>query len=197
MPRKKSAVYAANAFKEETRRVLDFVENAEAVPLGDQDLTWVYELALVKTAVAFERLMLACIVCAVNNDTSTISEQTGINFPKHLTDEVCEYLVTGGGYFDFKGRDGLIKTFRKFLPTTHYLPAAVKLPQFRAPLEQLIALRNFAAHESPASKAAVLKVLDLKRISSAGAWVKKQGRLHQLASELHDLADEIIKSAPY
>ncbi|WP_432034054.1 hypothetical protein [Streptomyces antibioticus] len=197
MPRKKSAVYAANAFKAETQRVLDFVENAEAVPLGDQDLTWVYELALVKTAVAFERLMLACIVCAVNNDTSTISEQTGINFPKHLTDEVCEYLVTGGGYFDFKGRDGLIKTFRKFLPTTHYLPAAVKLPQFKAPLEQLIALRNFAAHESPASKAAVLKVLDLKRISSAGAWVKKQGRLHQLTAELHDLADEIIKSAPY
>ncbi|MFD7676580.1 hypothetical protein [Streptomyces anulatus] len=197
MPRKKSAVYAANIFKQETQRVLDFVENAEAVPLGDQDLTWVYELALVKTAVAFERLMLACIVCAVNNDTSTIGAQTGINFPKHLTDEVCEYLVTGGGYFDFKGRDGLIKTFRKFLPTTHYLPAAVKLPQFKAPLEQLIALRNFAAHESPASKVAVLKVLEIKRISSAGAWVKKQGRLHQLTSELHGLADEIIKSAPY
>lgn len=177
--------------------MLDFVEYAEAVPLGDQDLTWVYELALVKTAVAFERLMLACIVCAVNNDTNTISEQTGINFPKHLTDEVCEYLVTGGGYFDFKGRDGLIKTFRKFLPTTHYLPAAVKLPQYKAPLEQLIVLRNFAAHESPASKAAVLKVLDIQRISSAGAWVKKQGRLHHLTAELHGLADEIIKSAPY
>ncbi|MFJ8973491.1 hypothetical protein ACIRJ3_29775 [Streptomyces anulatus] len=197
MPRKKSAIYAANAFKQETQRVLEFVESVEEAQLGDQDLSWSYEQALVKTAVAFERLMLACIVCAVNNDTSTISEQTGIKFPKHLTDEVCEYLVTGGGYFDFKGRDGLIKTLRKFTPPTHYLPTAVKLPRFKDPLDRLIALRNFAAHESPASKAKVLEVLGVKRISSAGAWVKKQGRFQDLVAKLDDLADEIIKSAPY
>ncbi|MGK3945148.1 hypothetical protein [Streptomyces sp. RP5T] len=103
MSRKKSAKYAANAFKSEIDRILEFTREAEDAKLTDQAMTWTYELALVKTAVAFEYLMLECIVCAVNNDTGTISAQTGIKFPKHLTDEVCEYLVTGGGYFDFKG----------------------------------------------------------------------------------------------
>ena len=60
-------------------------------------------------SIEFEQLMLFAIVCAINNDTKTISDSTGVEFPKHLTDEVCEYLVLGGRYFDFKGRDGLIR----------------------------------------------------------------------------------------
>lgn len=31
----------------------------------------------------------------INDDTTTISEVSGVDFPKHLTDEVCEYLVLG------------------------------------------------------------------------------------------------------
>jgi len=34
--------------------------------LSDQAMTWIYEAALIKTAVAFEKLMLDCIVTAVN-----------------------------------------------------------------------------------------------------------------------------------
>lgn len=197
MSRKKSAKYAANAFKNEIDRILVFVQEAEDAKLTDQAMTWTYELALIKTAVAFEHLMLECIVCAVNNDTGTISSQTGINFPKHLTDEVCEYLVTGGGYFDFKGRDGLLKVLRQFMPPTHYLPTAVKDPRFKDALDQLVALRNFAAHESPASKKKVLEVLKIQKIGSAGAWVKRQGRFQKLASRLTDLADSISAAAPY
>lgn len=69
-------------------------------------MTWSYEAALIKAYVAFEHLMLDCIVSTINNDTSTISARTGIAFLQHLTDEVYAYLVTGGGFFDFKGRDG-------------------------------------------------------------------------------------------
>ncbi|GAA0379277.1 hypothetical protein GCM10010319_67310 [Streptomyces blastmyceticus] len=94
--------------------------------------------------------MLDCHVTAVNNDTSTISGNTGIEFPKHLTDEVGEYLVTGGGFFDFKGRDGLLKTIAKFVPKSHYLYQVIKDSKHKDPLNLLVALRNFSAHEPSA-----------------------------------------------
>ncbi|WP_328978448.1 hypothetical protein [Streptomyces canus] len=126
MARKKSGKLAAETFNASSQRIWDFVLEAEGAKVSDQAMTWIYEAALIKTAVAFEKLMLDCIVTAVNNDTSTISGNTGIEFPKHLTDEVCEYLVTGGGFFDFKGRDGLLKTIAKFVPKNHYLYQVVK-----------------------------------------------------------------------
>ena len=72
--------------------------------------------------------MLDTLVGALNNDTSTLSTRTGFSFPKHLTDEVCRFLVTGRGYFDFKGRDGLIKTLKQYLPDDHYLVEVVSKP---------------------------------------------------------------------
>ena len=36
--------------------------------------------------------------------------------------------MTGRGYFDFKGRDGLIKTLKQYLPDDHYLVEVVSKP---------------------------------------------------------------------
>ncbi|MFD4630261.1 hypothetical protein ACFVYR_20745 [Streptomyces sp. NPDC058284] len=158
MPRKKSGKLAADMFMQASQRIWDFVLEAEEAKLTDQALTWVYEAALVKTAVAFEKLMLDCLITAVNNDTSTISAKTGVPFPRHLNDEVCEYLLTGGGYFDFKGgQGGLVKVIKEVVGTEHYLYRVVKSPQHRDPINLLVALRNFAAHESAKGKSAALR----------------------------------------
>jgi hypothetical protein len=165
--------------------------------LGDQAVSWAYEAALLKTYVAFEHLMLDCIVTAINNDTSTISARTGIVFPKHLTDKVCEYLITGGGFFDFKGRDGLIRTIKGYVSDDHWLLEAVKQTQHTKPLNRMIALRNFAAHESPASERKARDAIEQQNISSAGSWIKRQGRFSDMTTALAKLADEIATKAPY
>jgi len=197
MPRKKSGKGAAQRFKSDVDMVRDFVTEAGGAALGAQSLSWVYEAALLKTYVAFERLMLDCIVVAINNDTATISNRTGIDFPKHLTDEVCEYIVIGGGYFDFKGRAGLIKEIKRFVQDGHWLVTAVKAPKHTTHLDKLVALRNYAAHESSASKKAALTAVGQERMSSAGSWLKKQGRLEAILKGLVVLADDIEREAPY
>ena len=128
---------------------------------------------------------------------ATISSTTGVRFPTHLTDEVCEYVVTGGGYFDFKGRDGLIREIKKFVPGDHWLMEAVKAPQHKTDLERLVALRNFAAHESAASKRAARSAVEQSRIASAGSWLKSQGRLEQILNGLLALAADIEFRAPF
>lgn len=165
--------------------------------MSDEHKSWSHDYAVIRLYREFEQMMLAGIVGAINNDSTTISEVTGVDFPKHLTDEVCEYLVLGSGYFDFKGRDGLIKNLKKYVPDTHYLVTIVKKPKYKDTLEKLSALRNYAAHESHQSKRAVLSAIGQKRIGSAGSWLKVQGRFPAIASKLKELAQDVHDSAPY
>ena len=196
MPRKKSVKKAAQDFATEADALVAFLASASQGQT-DEHVSWLHDYAIIRLYREFESLMLSALVGAVNNDTSTISATSGIRFPKHLTDEVCEYLITHGGYFDFKGRSGLIKLIKRFVPSNHYVLNAVKKTKYRTALERLSALRNFAAHESVQSKAAALSAIGAKRVGSAGSWLKRNTRFEDIATSLKDLAADIEADAPY
>ncbi|NJD87052.1 MAG: hypothetical protein FIB05_03415 [Betaproteobacteria bacterium] len=196
MPRKKSVKHSAVWFQDAVDSVVSFATTASRGQ-ADEHVSWIYCFAVIRLYRDFEALVLDALVGAVNNDTTTIAATTGIDFPAHLTDEVCEFLITGTGYFDFKGRSGLIKTIKAFVPEGHYLLTAVKQDKYREALDALCALRNFAAHESDKSKRAVLDALQIERISSSGAWLKRQERLKWLANRLKSLAADFHAGAPY
>jgi hypothetical protein len=175
--RKKSIKKSVDDFQASCDAIDAFVMELEAKGLAAQSVTWGYDYAIIRLYREFESLILDCIVASINNDTATLSATTGVKFPKHLTDEVCEYIVVGDGYFDFRGRDGLIKTLKRFVPDTHFLVTVTKNDKYRDSLEKLSALRNYAAHESAQAKVRVLETVSQERIGSAGAWLKSLGRL--------------------
>lgn len=195
MPRKKSVRRSATDFKTAADSILEFVEAGGK--LTEQQTSWVYEYGVLRLYREFEALMLDALVGAINNNSSTLAARTKIKFPKHLTDEVCEYLIIGNGYFDFKGRDGLIKTLKEYVPANHYLVTAVKKPKYKESLERLAAVRNLAAHNSGISKARAKEAVGQQRMPEAGSWLKKQNRLKNIVDQLKELADEIHAAAPY
>lgn len=207
MPKKKSAKLAAQTFRKRADEVLAFAQAVSNSSLSAEHVSWGYDLAIIRLYGYFEALMLEVLTCAINNDTGTITETTGVAFPKHLTDEVCEYLIVGTGYFDFKGREGLVRVLKKFVPdtpakpgtpaNTHYLITVVKTPQYKAPLEQMAALRNLAAHGSKAARKAAMDAISAKQLGSAGAWLKVQDRLAGIVDPLKRLAADIEAAAPY
>lgn len=196
MPRKKSVRRTAQNFKTAADETCAFVSSVSSGQ-SKEYVSWLYNYAVIRLYRDFESLMLAALVGAINNDSTTVAATTGVAFPKHMTDEVCEFLITGTGYFDFKGRGGLISTLKSFVPATHYLVMIAKKPAYRDTLDQLTALRNFAAHESTKSKGAVLRALGGKRVASSGSWLKRKGRFQRIADGLKTLATEIEHSAPY
>jgi len=196
MPRKKSIKKSTEDFNIEVDKIKNFLSSMSP-GRSDEHVTWLYNYAIIRLYKEFESLMLDVLVGAVNNDTSTLEETTDVKFPKHLTDEVCEFLITGTGFFDFKGRSGLIKTLKSFLPEAHYLVTTVKKPAYKEPLEQLTTLRNFAAHESQPSKRAALEAINAKNLSSSGAWLKRQDRFNLIANKLWALSNELNGLAPY
>jgi hypothetical protein len=196
MPRKKSIKKSASDFKDEADAISAFLVSAKA-HLSEQHVSWAYEYAVLRLYREFEALMLDALVGAVNNDSATLKDRTGVSFPKHLSDEVCEFLIIGNGYFDFKGREGLIKTLKEFVPADHYLVVAVKKEKYKDSLQWLSSLRNLAAHNSEVAKTRAKEAVGQDRMPEAGAWLKKQGRLEAIITKLKELADDIHDAAPY
>jgi cupin superfamily acireductone dioxygenase involved in methionine salvage len=196
MPKKKSIKKSAQRFTRNANAIVQFTENASA-KLSQQQVSWAYDYAIIRLYREFENLMLDALVGAVNNDTSTLSTKTGFAFPRHLTDEVCAFLVVGNGYFDFRGRDGLIKRLKDFVPDNHYLVDVVKQQKYTNALNVLASLRNFAAHASRFAKKKALEALNVQRLESSGAWLKRQNRFEDLTSKIIELARDIENRAPY
>lgn len=196
MPRKKSIKHSAQSFRDAADEITTFLTNVSSGQSAEH-ISWLHNYAIICLYREFESLVLDTLVGAINNNTTSVSTTTGIKFPTHLSAEVCEFLVTGTGYFDFKGRDGLIKTLKKFVPDTHYLVTTVKKATYKEALEQLSALRNFAAHESDQSKRSALDAIDGERIASSGAWLKRYGRFQRIVDRLKALATELENAAPF
>jgi len=100
MPRKKSVKHPAQVFCTATDDIAEFLTKVSANQ-SDQYVSWLYNYGIIRLYREFESLVLDALVGAINNDTASVSVTTGIEFPKHLRDEVCEFLITGTGYFDY------------------------------------------------------------------------------------------------
>jgi len=192
--RKKSLEKSCYCFCNEVKEIKQFLDRTVHTRTPDLYVSWLYNYAVIQLYRQFEAFILDCLIGLINNDTQALSDSTGYNFPKHLSDEICEYLIIGNGYFDFRGRDGLINTLKKYLPVNHWFIVLIKKPKYKDTLNQLSALRNYAAHESGKSKKAALKAVDQKRISTAGAWLKRQKRFDCIADKLVQLSGEIETS---
>ena len=156
-----------------------------------------YDLAIIRLYREFEDLMLKCLVAAINHDPATFSNHKKRTFPKRMSAAVCEYLICGDGYFDFRGRSGLIAEIRKIGPGGDWLLTIVKGKTYEDSLDRLSALRNFAAHDSALSKKSALKAVGQSRMCPSGEWLKSQKRLENLCSSLKAMAREIEAAVPY
>jgi hypothetical protein len=194
MANKKRTKPASATFANEVSEIEHFIEQASR-EFGGKHKSWCYDYAIIRLYQQFERFMLQAMVAAINNDTTSVSQTLGISLPKHLTDEVCEYLVTGTGYFDFKGRSGLIDALKKYFPESHYLVKTLKNPKYNDAIEKLCALRNFATHASQKAKKAALSAVKQKKIGPSGSWLKVNNRFKDIANSLGGLAKEISAAA--
>lgn len=196
MSSKKSIKKSTVRFRKQASAIITFIVSAKQT-MTDQHQSWVYEYGIIRLYREFEKMMLDALVGAVNHNTKTISERTGIAFPAHLTDEVCEYLIIGNGYFDFKGRDGLIKMLKNYVPANHYLVRIIKKEKYKKALESLSLLRNLATHNSKLAKARAKEAIGQIRMPEAGVWLKKQQRLENMIVTLKALAKDVHRNAPY
>lgn len=89
-----------------------------------------------------------------------------------------------------------MKVLKQNIGDDHDVRKIVKKEKYRSSLDLLYVFRNYAAHDSEQSKNRVKDLLKMDRISGAGAWLKKQNRLEDIAKKLIELVEE-IRSASF
>lgn len=161
-----------------------------AMRSDDKIISWSYDYAIIRLYRVFEDFVFHITVGLVNHDTSKISENFNVNFPKHIQDDVCEFIVTGGKYFDFHGYDGLLKTINCYIGKPNQLANIIKSNDYAKYIQQLCSLRNYAAHASTQSKNVVKKVIATQRIPSAGSWLKKGNRYEAISEKIKSIITE-------
>ncbi|GAT04254.1 hypothetical protein [Mycolicibacterium fortuitum] len=197
MPKKQSIKLAVKQFLDDLNETDEFLKEIGMNQLSKSTTSRAYEWALIEVYRSFEKLMLNVLVAHLNENPQHFSTTTGTTFPRHMKTEVCQHLVTNGGYFDFKGREGLLKEVKRVVPAEHWLYKELKKQTYSESLSNLVALRNYAAHGSEQSKQAVKKALGHLKLGSAGSWAKVSGRFEKLTANLRALAEEIEKQARF
>jgi hypothetical protein len=99
--RKKSGKRAAETFKKRASEIGQFLDPQNLAALSDTHRTWAFDYAIIRLYREFENMILNCLIAAINSDTEQLSQRTSISFPKHLTDEVCEYVM--GASLELRG----------------------------------------------------------------------------------------------
>ena len=194
---KKSAKLAVKDFRSEVIEIEKFLETAvKSGSFSDKHAIWAHDYAIIRLHRAFENLIRNCLTAAISDNTEQLSRTTNIRFPERLADAVCNYIIAGDGYLNFHGGDGLVQELRKYLLPDHYLVRAVRHAIYMDTLDQLTALRDYAAHDSEISRRRALEVLGDKKICSAGAWLQVDERFGRIAANMKSLAHSISKMAP-
>lgn len=187
---------AANQFIISVNELKSYLQYChEVFSQKDLYLSYSYEFAIIQLYKLFEDFIFKTIVGCVNRDSTTVKDTYGVEFSKHLSDDICEFIITKGGYFDFSGRDGLIKICSRNIGDTYGITNIIKKNDYTACLNELCALRNYAAHSSNQASVRAKKVLHLERIKPAGACLKTY-RFTAIADKLVDLTKEIQGAIP-
>ena len=197
MPKKKSSKKVVRDFMAEVKAVEDFLSPGNLSGFSDDYVPWAYDYAVIRLFQSFESMIFHCLIAAVNNDTGQLARTKGSYFPKHVPVDACRYTIVGDGNFAFRSWSDLIGQLSSHLSRDHYLVEIIKRSEYVTPLEQLSALRDFAASASEPSKKRALATVGRKKMSSAGMWLKTGDRFENLAEWLKRLADEIHWRAPY
>lgn len=140
---------------------------------------------------SFEEFIIRIMVSCLNHDHSAFEEKHGIALGRHINDDVCEFLITKGGYFDFRGYSGLLDMLKGTIGNDHTFVSTIKKERYKTCINKMCAARNYAAHNSKQSKNAVKKVFNAQSISSAGSFLKSARRMADIIESLKALADEV------
>lgn len=183
-------------FIQNMAEIRGYVSRCDTVFSGEEKyLSFCYENAIIMLYKAFEKFILRTMISCLNHDHSHFEQKYGIKLGNHINDDVCEFLITKGGYFDFKGRGGLNKILNATIGASHNVGKVIKNNKYGNTIDRLCAVRNYAAHNSIQAKKAAKDAYGLKSISSPGSFLKKQNRLVSLISELTELAND-VKATP-
>jgi hypothetical protein len=114
----------------------------------------VAESVLLRLCANWERFVDEHLVDCVNVDHSQLNEFLGVTIPRHPSRNVCQAILFGGAYKDFRSFGDLKGFTKKVLPDDSNPFLAVSTTHVQK-MDEAFKIRNYLAHYSAASRRAL------------------------------------------
>ena len=152
--RKSSVKITFDNFLETMEGDIDLLKKlhfAEVVVRTREEKAEIHEAFVFKVCASWEIFTQDLLIDCLNKDTSQYSLHTGYHLPKHLSRDICNAMIFGVGYQDFKNVSHL-KSFAKQVLVSVYNPFQ-KIPRNSSQkIDGCYVIRNYLAHYSYAAE---------------------------------------------
>lgn len=134
----------------------------------------VAESILLRLTANWERFVDEHLIDCVNVDHSQLNDFLGVTIPRHPSRSVCEAVLFGGRYRDFRSFGDLKGFTKKVLPKRSNPFLAISSGH-ALKMDEAFKIRNYLAHYSAASRRALKRLYDepykLKRFEEPGRFL--------------------------
>jgi hypothetical protein len=138
-------------------RFLNKVLAAKAVVKEDREKRELIEAFVLRIAAIWEVLVESLLIDCLNRDSSTLAKHLDLSLDKDLKRPVCEAIVSGLNYFDFRNFSSLKKETKKILVPRHNPFQAISKDAARK-IDEFFVIRNYLAHYSSMARRAVMRI---------------------------------------
>lgn len=129
------------------RQFMDKVINAQRVVSTAQEKRDLAESVMLRLCANWESFIDEHLVDCVNCDHSQLGEYLGVSIPPNPTKDLCQALVFGDGYKDFRSFGELKGYTKKLLPDDSNPFLAVSAAHTRK-IDEVYKIRNYLSHYS-------------------------------------------------
>jgi hypothetical protein len=155
------------------------------------------EAFVLRIAAVWEILVETLLIDCLNKDSSALAKYTGIPLDKHMKRPVCEAIVSGLHYFDFRNVGSLTHRSKQILARRHNPFLAIPKDAAHR-IDEFFIFRNYLSHYSSAARRSVMHVYQRsygrKRFMEPGAFLyAAQRRGGQI--RLGDYVDAFLKAS--
>ncbi len=105
------------------------------------------DTSVLRISAMWEMLVQEDLVCCLNRDSSAYAKTVGLTLPKHLSRDMCEAVLFGSRYLDFRSTNDL-RTFAKRHLTTKYNVFAHIPTAAAQQIDDFLVIRNLVSHYS-------------------------------------------------
>jgi len=148
--RKANLLHNHKKFEAVLGRYIEFlakIVHSERVIKTAQEKRDLAESVLLRICAYWESFVDEHLVDCVNIDSTRLSHHFGVDLPKHPSKALCQALIFGDGYRDFKSI-GDLKGFSKKILADSHNPFLLIAPATAKLLDEVYTIRNYLAHHS-------------------------------------------------
>ena len=140
-----------NEFEEDMEWYLGFLERMLDQVVEEEDFIEILESLVIRLCAIWEAFVEGEMIDCLNIDCSRYKEELQLKLPEHPTKDVCEAILIGPGYLDFKNVDDM-KGFAKRVLPKDVNPFKLIRPATAKQVNELFTMRNYLSHYSGKSR---------------------------------------------